>query len=300
MPGESGAFVDLRRVVEPVETVEDLVLSEERRQLPVHATVATRRVHAEERQRPGRRVARRVPACALGQRPYDAARDRGGDLGGGGAGGQAEQAAQRLRLADLRPARPRVPFYSTVLDDPRRVPSFDAGYWAANLRNPVRLVDAVQAAAEDGHRTFVEISAHPLLTHALTETVEDALVVPTLRRPAEGERADDTITFHTRLAALRLGGLPVRLPTGGRIVDLPSPPWRHQRHWARTGRPQAASSHPLLGSHVRLPGTRERHAWTANGAGFGDDGRAGEHRPASRGRPGLHRACRRPVRTAWL
>ncbi|WP_344591561.1 SDR family NAD(P)-dependent oxidoreductase [Actinomadura vinacea] len=170
----------------------------------------------------------------------------------------------RQRLADLRPAAPRLPFYSTVLDDPRAVPAFDADYWAANLRNPVRLVDAVQAAAEDGHRTFVEISPHPLLTHALTETVEDAHVFSTLRRPTDGERADDTITFHARLAELKLAGLPVRIPTSGLITDVPSPPWRHRHHWEQAPRVQASPFHPLLGAHVQLPDEQDRHVWTTN------------------------------------
>jgi phthiocerol/phenolphthiocerol synthesis type-I polyketide synthase D len=141
----------------------------------------------------------------------------------------------RQRLGGIRPATSRIVFYTTALGDPRQAPAFDADYWAANLRNPVRLSEAVRAAAADGHRAFVEISAHPLLTHALTETVEDALVLSTLRGAPEGEEpADDTVTFHTRLAALKLTGLPVQLPGGGGVRDLPLPPWRHDHHWTRT------------------------------------------------------------------
>lgn len=61
-------------------------------------------------------------------------------------------------LAGLRGRPPRVPVYSTVLDDPRGESRFDAAHWAANLRRPVRLDRAVAAAAEDGHTAFVEIS----------------------------------------------------------------------------------------------------------------------------------------------
>ena len=48
---------------------------------------------------------------------------------------------------------------------------FDADYWAANLRNPVRFSQAVAAAAAN-HATFVEVSPHPLLTYAITESLE--------------------------------------------------------------------------------------------------------------------------------
>lgn len=179
----------------------------------------------------------------------------------------------RERLAGISSTAPKVPFYSTVSDDPRRVPIFDGHYWAANLRNPVRLLDAVKAAAEDGHRTFVEISAHPLLTSALAETVEDALVLPTLRRSSvKGEEPDDTVTFHTQLAALKLGGLPVGVPASARIVDVPRPSWRHRHHWMkRTVQATRSPNHPLLGVHIEVPGEshgesrgEHRHMWSTH------------------------------------
>ncbi|MFG1684377.1 SDR family NAD(P)-dependent oxidoreductase [Nonomuraea sp. NPDC049269] len=170
----------------------------------------------------------------------------------------------REQLAGIRPAKLRVPLYSTVLDNPRRIPAFDGDYWAANMRDPVRLVDAVQAAAEDGHRAFIEISAHPLLTHALSDTVRDSLVLPTLRggRTRDAE-TDDTLTFHAQLAALRLSGSPIARSAPGRVIDVPGPSWRYEHHWMPARRTSArSSSHPLLGAHVELPGGR--HAWSAN------------------------------------
>ncbi len=50
---------------------------------------------------------------------------------------------------------------------------FDAEHWATNMRNPVRFQQAITAAGAD-HHTFIEISAHPLLTQAITDTLEDA------------------------------------------------------------------------------------------------------------------------------
>ena len=65
-------------------------------------------------------------------------------------------------LRELDPPPPEVAFYGTVLEDPRASPAFDAAYWAANIRRPVRFAQAVAAAAGDGHRTFVEVSPHPV------------------------------------------------------------------------------------------------------------------------------------------
>ncbi|WP_242911398.1 acyltransferase domain-containing protein [Actinomadura terrae] len=89
--------------------------------------------------------------------------------------------------ADLRPRNYAVPVYSTVLPDPRTPPAADGAYWAANLRNPVRLVAAVTAAVEDGLRSFLEVSPHPVVTHSISRTlaelgVTDGFVSGTLRR----------------------------------------------------------------------------------------------------------------------
>ena len=81
-----------------------------------------------------------------------------------------EQPAQELladTLTELSPTAPTVGYYSATLDDPRARPAWDAGYWVDNLRHPVRFAAAVQAALDDGHRVFAELSPHPLLTRAV-------------------------------------------------------------------------------------------------------------------------------------
>ncbi|MGP4045813.1 beta-ketoacyl synthase N-terminal-like domain-containing protein [Streptomyces sp. 2A115] len=140
-------------------------------------------------------------------------------------------------LGEIRHSTPRCRRYSTALDDPREAVPCDTEYWAANLRNPVRFAQAVRAAAEDGHRVFVEVAPHATQLHPLTETLRDAgaenaLIVPTLRRGT-----DDALTFRTSLATLLVHGVRAAQPreglhTDGRIVDVPPPRWRHRRFWA--------------------------------------------------------------------
>ncbi|WP_338784975.1 type I polyketide synthase [Streptomyces sp. DG1A-41] len=133
-------------------------------------------------------------------------------------------------LSGIRGRRPRVPVYSTVLDDPRGGCVFDAAHWAANLRRPVRLDRALASAAADGHTAFVEISPHPVLTGAVADTVPGALALATLRRDADGAEA-----FAGQLGALYVAGQRLPVPPG-RVVDLPVPRWRHVRHWWTDGR----------------------------------------------------------------
>ncbi|TPQ17201.1 type I polyketide synthase [Streptomyces sporangiiformans] len=139
-------------------------------------------------------------------------------------------------LGEIRHGAPRCRRYSTVLGDPRDATPVDTAYWAANLRNPVRFTQAVRAAAEDGHRVFVEVAPHSTQLHPITETlrdagVEDSLIVPTLRRGT-----DDALTFRTSLATLLVHGVGAdrpreRLHPEGRIMDVPPPRWRHRRFW---------------------------------------------------------------------
>ncbi|MEV5570411.1 SDR family NAD(P)-dependent oxidoreductase [Spirillospora sp. NPDC052269] len=184
-------------------------------------------------------------------------------------------------LPDLREAlaevgaKPGTPFadgvrlYTTALDDPRADVPMDADYWAQNLRNPVRLTDAIAAAADDGFRTFIEVNAHPILAHAVGETLDGvgAFVTHTLKRAPKGQETDDTLTFHAQLAGLAAHGYRIAAPTDGAVMDVPSAPWRHERHWIDTSRTRRRGAgrdeHPLLGAHVELPG-EERHAWRAD------------------------------------
>lgn len=173
-------------------------------------------------------------------------------------------------LADLTPRTPSVPYYSATLDDPRQQRDLDGSYWADNLRNPVRFADAVQAALEDGHRVFGELSPHPLLTRAVEQTASASDIsvqaLPCLLRQQELRHG-----LFEFLANLYCAGAAVDFATlypTGQLVDAPLPSWTHRRLRIGTGgaSPQALGTrtvtvHPLLGAHVRLPEEPERHAW---------------------------------------
>ncbi|MCW2552475.1 MAG: polyketide synthase family protein [Mycobacterium sp.] len=143
----------------------------------------------------------------------------------------------RAELSDLSPNSPGIPFFSTVLES-TRVPVLDADYWVANVRQPVRFADAVVAAAVE-HGTFIEISAHPMLTQAITETLEPLHhhSVGTLRRDG-----DDTLSFHAHLnAAHPAQPRPTLHPPEPHPV-LPNTPWHRTRHWITAAKPRRASA----------------------------------------------------------
>jgi phthiocerol/phenolphthiocerol synthesis type-I polyketide synthase B len=152
----------------------------------------------------------------------------------------------RAELADLTPAAPAVRFMSTVRD-PETTPLLDTDYWVANVRQPVRLHHAFTAAAER-HSVFVEISPHPMLTHAITETLGEARhhhSTGTLSRDS-----DDTLTFHTNLNSAHTAHPPDTPHPPEPHPILPATPWLHTSHWMDLTASQRKSvpSRPRRGS----------------------------------------------------
>ena len=185
---------------------------------------------------------------------------------------------QRLRdqllevLAPVSPHTADVPFYSTVSGVLMDTTGLDAAYWYENLRQTVRFEQTTRTLLEDGYRTFVEISAHPVLTIGMQETAEaaehdDVLVVGSLQRDDGSPRR-----LLTALAALHVheaGPDWERFFAGsdaGR-VPLPTYAFQHQRYWPQTVRAagdlravgQTPAGHPLLGAAVALAGEGERY-----------------------------------------
>jgi acyl transferase domain-containing protein len=141
----------------------------------------------------------------------------------------------RSALADLAPQPPAIPMITTTSASP--APLLDADYWAANLRNPVRFHQAVTTAGAH-HHTFIEISPHPLLTHAITDTLGETTThtIGTLQRDT-----DDPLTFHTNVNATHTPARPT--------PHTPPEPHPQPEH------PVAA--HPVLDHrHVGSSGTR--------------------------------------------
>jgi polyketide synthase 2/polyketide synthase 5 len=178
-------------------------------------------------------------------------------------------------LAELAPGTPHVPFYSTVLNTGTDTddPAFDAAYWCANLRRPVRFAPAIAAAAADRHSVFIEISPHPVVTHAITASLRglcaDPVVLSTLRRDENGPS-----TLLTHLAAAHCAGVDVDWSTmygTGHLVDAPTTTFDRRRHWTELADPDGPRNTPaerpaaaLPGRHAEVPGEERRHVWLAD------------------------------------
>jgi phthiocerol/phenolphthiocerol synthesis type-I polyketide synthase C len=174
----------------------------------------------------------------------------------------ALQPQMRSELTDLTPRPPTIPIISTTYADLRTNAIFDAEYWATNMRNPVRFHQAITRAGTD-HHTFIEVSAHPLLTHSISDTLKSAydtdnyLSIGTLQRDAH-----DTLTFHTNLNTAHTNHPPQTPHPPEPHPVLPTTPWQHTHHWISTTSAayHTADTHPLLGIGVTDP-TNDTRVW---------------------------------------
>ncbi|MFB7500737.1 SDR family NAD(P)-dependent oxidoreductase, partial [Streptomyces sp. NPDC056161] len=138
-------------------------------------------------------------------------------------------------------------FYSAVQPGRFDPTGLDAEYWWSNLRSVVRFEDATRALVRDGFGVFVEMSAHPVLTAALAQTLESEGAPPavsgTLRR---GEGGLDRLLLSFGEAVVNGAAVDWDAPfadaPGGR-PDLPTYAFQRRRFWlAETGSPSAPAS----------------------------------------------------------
>ncbi len=155
-------------------------------------------------------------------------------------------------LAELTPRAADIPMISSVTAQPVTGLDLDAAYWCANVRQPVRFAEALESLA--AHPVFLEVGPHPVLSVAVTQTLEalgkDGLVQASLRRGR-----DERETLLEALGALWVQGQGVDWagvhPDGGRQVRLPVYPFQRQRFWFE-GRKSAAV--PVAPASVSMAG----------------------------------------------
>ena len=159
-----------------------------------------------------------------------------------------------------------VAMVSTVTGERVDGGELDAQYWYRGLREPVRFEQATRRLIEDGAGVFVEVSAHPVLTIAVQDTIDAVpgerdrvAVLGSLRRDDGG-----LDRFVASLGDAFVAGVDVDwgavLGGAGRTVELPGYAFERSRHWlspsAGTGDVRGvgleSAEHPLLGAAVAL------------------------------------------------
>ncbi|NKY88734.1 type I polyketide synthase [Nocardia veterana] len=177
------------------------------------------------------------------------------------------EAELRSELADLTPRKPSVPLYSTVTGMQVSEGDWDASYWWSNVRQPVRFFDAVTALIGAGHRIFLEVGPHPVLSGNIREALLGADAQGTTVATLDREQSDADSLRRTLIGLHAAGVLDreVLFPSDRAAtphLPLPRYPWQRTRlhsalplfEQARLGTP---GSYAMLGD----PDVEGRPEW---------------------------------------
>jgi acyl transferase domain-containing protein len=172
----------------------------------------------------------------------------------------------RSVLARLQPKVPTILLYSTVTGDAVTGVLYDAEYWCDNIREPVFFAEGIASLLRDGHRMFLEVGPHPVLSTSIKECCRhrsiEAQTVASLRRQKAERR-----TFQLALAQLYVAGCAIdwrrQYAVDARYVKLPMYPWQREVYWSENSESRAdrigEGIHPLLDRRVANP----RPMWEA-------------------------------------
>ncbi|KAJ4991652.1 PKSN polyketide synthase for alternapyrone biosynthesis protein [Stagonosporopsis vannaccii] len=183
--------------------------------------------------------------------------------------GQLASALRQNLSNDIKPQPAIIPIYSTSASDPRTTSLRDIEYWTKNMLKPVWLVDAVEAAADDGFRIFMEVSTHPIVSHSISETLATRSIkefatfgIMAKDTPAKCSILKAVCHLHTLGAQVDFGAL---LGTGPWSNLVPNTPWVHKPYWKETSAGSVSNihqhdpeTHTVLGGLVEVAGSKIR------------------------------------------
>jgi phthiocerol/phenolphthiocerol synthesis type-I polyketide synthase C len=170
-------------------------------------------------------------------------------------------------LSGLKPQPSKSPMYSTVEGKVIDGMQLNGEYWWMNVRQPVRFLDAIAAAAKDGCQVFIEIGPRSILrsyiADCLVNSDSDTRVVPTFE-PADDSNALDPVSgalARTIVAGARFDTAALFGPRVSSPLALPTYAWQNKPfRMAPSSEAMATFSpsyieHPLLGARLRSDDT---------------------------------------------
>ncbi|MFI6099454.1 type I polyketide synthase [Lentzea sp. NPDC051213] len=155
----------------------------------------------------------------------------------------------RTAIQDLAFTTPKIPISASGdVTDPE--------YWVSHVRDAVRFTDNV---AKIPATKFLEVGPDGVLSALVDQAI-----------PAQRKNKTEETALATALGQLHVDGINVDWTPwlrGGRLIDLPTYPFDHERFWpkstvgGRAGDPAAyglrSGGHPLLGAAIAVAGTDE-------------------------------------------
>ena len=135
---------------------------------------------------------------------------------------------------DWKPAKSKIPFYSTVAGKIVPGEELDATYWFRNVRDAVLFTAAVESSIKDGFDTFIELGPHPIHAIGINDLLKNnkvkGLVLASLRR-----KEDERKVFLSAVAKMHVWGAKVDWKNFygkvGQRIELPRYPWQEESYW---------------------------------------------------------------------
>jgi acyl transferase domain-containing protein len=144
-------------------------------------------------------------------------------------------------------ARPSVPLYSTLFGSRVDGAVHTSEYWWRNMRESVRLSDAVKEAFQDGHRAFVEVGPHPVLASSIHAVAGELKITNAKTCYLMRRKTSEVATLDSGLADAFTAGATLNWSSNvmqstesdqAWLPDLPSYAWDKKRFWAREITPE--------------------------------------------------------------
>src|SRR5262249_8490894 len=146
---------------------------------------------------------------------------------------QSASEALENALADLAPQSETVPLFSTVTGKRLAGEAGDAGHWGRGVRQAVQFAPAINAIADFGVDIWLELGAHPALSHSIQECLAGRggpkpIVISSVRREREHESLlEAAMDLHRAGVSLDFKAMtPSR-----RLLSLPAYSWDRNRWW---------------------------------------------------------------------
>ncbi|MFF7942352.1 SDR family NAD(P)-dependent oxidoreductase [Nocardia gamkensis] len=142
----------------------------------------------------------------------------------------------RGALGRLTPRDAKLTTYSTVTAAEIAGTGWDADYWCRNVREPVRFADAIGALVDAGHRVFLEVGPHPVLSGNIREMLIHRGVIGAAVTTLSRDLRDRNNVLRA-VADLYVAGsldgsaVPGRPDSIVEHLDLPAYPWQRKRVW---------------------------------------------------------------------
>ncbi|WP_205530669.1 type I polyketide synthase [Streptomyces sp. MBT27] len=174
----------------------------------------------------------------------------------------------RAALGGLTFHEPRIPVISTVTGAALTPDQWSSpAYWARQVREPVRFLDAVRALEDGGVTTFLEVGPDSVCAPMAADSFRQAKGTAALATQRKSRPQAEALL--AALGAVAARGVRVDWEaffagTGARRVPLPTYAFQRERYWlepaARTGHAHGvptAAGHPLLGAPVSVADSDE-------------------------------------------